>query len=95
MILTFVDIRATLCFLVRNPGSMGLAIITLALGIGANTSTFSVIQGVLLKPLPYADSDRLTLVWETNPAQQVTEADWRRPARGSASWETTPGGSPS
>jgi hypothetical protein len=49
----------------RNPGFTIVAILTLALGIGANTTIFSVINNTLLKPLPFPHSDRIVLVWET------------------------------
>src|SRR5436189_2581138 len=49
--------------LVRAPGFATIAILTLALGIGANTAIFSLIKTVLLRPLPYGDADRLMIVW--------------------------------
>ena len=59
------DVRYGLRNLTRNPGFMLVAMLTLALGIGANTTIFSVINSTLLKPLPFPDPDRLVLVWET------------------------------
>jgi putative ABC transport system permease protein len=59
------DLRYGLRTLGRNPGFTIVAVITLALGIGANTTIFSVINTTLLKPLPFRDSERLVLVWET------------------------------
>jgi putative ABC transport system permease protein len=61
------DLRYGVRTLIKNPGFALLAILTLGLGIGANTAIFSVINGVLLKPLPYENGDRLVLIRQSAP----------------------------
>jgi predicted permease len=61
------DLRAALAGMRRAPGFAATALITLALGVGATTAVFSIVHGVVLRPLPYADPDRLVRVWEEHP----------------------------
>ena len=68
------DLRIGLRMLARKPAFTALAVLTLALGIGANTAIFSVIHGVLLEPLPYRDADRLVQVWNKYPLMNLPRA---------------------
>src|SRR5258707_6441460 len=68
------DIRYALRALRKQPIFALVAVLTLALGIGANTAIFSLLYQVLLKPLPYPDADRLIFVWNTYPAINLPQA---------------------
>ena len=63
------DIRYAVRVIRRNPGFGVAAALTFALGIGASTAIFSVVHGVLLRPLPYKDPDRLVVLWERQPGR--------------------------
>ena len=79
------DLRYGARMLRKQPGFALIAVFTLALGIGANSAIFSVVNAVLLTPLPYRDPGRLVMLWERNPAtgmqqEMVTPpdlADWQ------------------
>ena len=68
------DFRFGLRMLVRNPIFALIAVVTLALGIGANTAIFSVVDAVLLRPLPYPDANRLVFLWSTMNGQGVPQS---------------------
>src|SRR4051794_26124494 len=84
------DLRFGLRSLVRAPGFAAAAVLSLALGMGANAAIFSVVDGVLLKPFPLPSPERVALLFEADATQagrrlggasEATFADWRREAR--------------
>jgi len=81
------DLKYGCRMLLKNPGFAAVAVLTLALGIGANTAIFSVINAVLLRPLPYPHADRLVTFWGTNQSMGYSGpgtvcdpdyAEWRK-----------------
>lgn len=81
------DLRYAVRVLGKNPGFLFFTVAILALGIGANTAMFSVVRGILLRPLPFAAPDRLAMLWETHGNDQgmrvspPTFLDWQRGQR--------------
>src|SRR5438093_11601413 len=68
------DLRYALRLIVRAPAFALVSVLTLALGVGANTAIFSVIRSVLLAPLPFTDPDRLVAVWHAYPPRMPRAA---------------------
>ncbi len=79
------DLRFGLRMLKKSPAFTAAAVITLALGIGANTALFTLVRGILLQPLPVRAANRLVVIWDSNPAVGLTRVgpsgqdylDWR------------------
>jgi len=95
------DLRYAARVLAKNPGFSVIAVVTLALGIGASTAIFSVVNTVLLRPLPFPEPDRIVRVWEANPKRgyarnvvnPVNFLDWHEQNRSFGPMAAVAGGS--
>src|SRR5687768_8592075 len=74
------DIRYALRTFKRSAGLTAVIVASLAIGIGANTAVFSVVNALLLKPLPYPDPDRLAVLWLRSPGINIPQ-DWPSPGQ--------------
>ena len=90
------DLRYGLRSLARSPSFAAVAILTLALGVGANTAIFSVLHAVVLRDLPYHEPDRIAVLWTKNLQQNLPDGtsylnfrDWTRRAASSRRWPLT------
>src|SRR5437016_4358093 len=83
------DLRYALRLLIKKPGFTLVAVITLAVGIGLNSAIFSVVNALILRPLPYKDADRLVQLWSQDRRSGVANKvvspadflDWRKQAK--------------
>src|SRR5688572_31905347 len=82
------DLQYGLRSLVKSPGFAAVAILTLALGVGANAAIFSVLRAVVLRDLPYHDADRIAVMWTKNIQQNLPDGssylnfrDWQTQSR--------------
>jgi hypothetical protein len=83
------DVRFGVRTLIRRPGFAAVAVLTLGVGMGATTAIFSLIDSVLLRPLPFHEPDRLTMLWEVRPRFKLPRievaplnyVDWQQQAR--------------
>ena len=89
MALLWQDLRYGFRSLLRNPGFCAVAVLALALGIGPNSAIFTIVNSVLLKPLPVPEPDRVVMIWQTllksgfdqMPVSPDDYLDWKQQAR--------------
>jgi predicted permease len=84
------DLRYTLTSMRRSPGLTATVLVTLALGIGITTAVFTVVHGMLLRPLPYPGSDRLVRVWEEHPGGTALMGNRWLSQRTQTAWMLSP-----
>jgi putative ABC transport system permease protein len=87
---TLRDIKYAVRSFLKAPGFVAIAILTLALGIGANTAIFTIVNALLLRPLPYAQPDRLVMVWQDLRARGGPADEWATPGN-YVDWRREPG----
>jgi predicted permease len=73
---TIQDVRYSLRAMRKNPGFFSIAALTLALGIGASTAVFSLVNTILLKPLPYPNANRVVMLWREGPLAGIGDMPW-------------------
>src|ERR1043165_9695355 len=73
------DLSYSLRLLLKNPGFTLVAVLSLAIGIGASSAIFSVTNALILRSLPYKDADRLVILWNRSPGLNIAQ-DWFSPA---------------
>ena len=76
---TLQDLRYAVRSLLRAPGFAAVTILTLALGIGANTAVFTIVNALVLRPLPYPGADRLVMLWQDLRARGGPADEWASP----------------
>ena len=84
------DVRFAIRSLIKRPGFTAVAALTLALGIGANTTIFSLVHGILLKPLPYPDAERIVEIWnrwDDSPQARLADPEFLAYREGNRSFE--------